>query len=157
MASMVDARLSQGIPRLPLWRDTHLSIRSVTHSKVHGANMGSTWVLSAPDRPHAGPMNLAIRGVPGACITTAVWHCSKPISHWQYRSYLKAFYHRLRDTRPHHITVSVQATGFYEEKRTVSWTDSKKRKNKTSVTYKLMSNSINSETIGCYQWCINLR
>ena len=30
-------------------------------SKVHGANIGPTWVLSAPDGPHAGPMNLAIR------------------------------------------------------------------------------------------------
>ena len=31
-------------------------------SKVHGANMGPTWVLSAPDGTHVGPMNLAIRG-----------------------------------------------------------------------------------------------
>ena len=30
-------------------------------SKVHGANMGPTWVLSAPDGPHVGPINLAIR------------------------------------------------------------------------------------------------
>ena len=30
-------------------------------SKVHGANMGPTWVMSAPDGPHAGPMILAIR------------------------------------------------------------------------------------------------
>ena len=30
-------------------------------SKVHGANMGLTWVLSAPDGPHVGPMNLVIR------------------------------------------------------------------------------------------------
>ena len=30
-------------------------------SKVHGANMGPTWVLSAPDGPHVRPMNLAIR------------------------------------------------------------------------------------------------
>ena len=30
-------------------------------SKVHGANMGPTWDLSAPDGPHVGPMNLAIR------------------------------------------------------------------------------------------------
>ena len=30
-------------------------------SKVHGANIGPTWVLSAPDGPHVGPMNLAIR------------------------------------------------------------------------------------------------
>ena len=30
-------------------------------NKVHGANMGPTWDLSAPDGPHVGPMNLAIR------------------------------------------------------------------------------------------------
>ena len=30
-------------------------------SKVHGANMGPTWVLSSPGGPHVGPMNLAIR------------------------------------------------------------------------------------------------
>ena len=30
-------------------------------SKVHGANMGPTWVLSAPDGPHVGSVNLAIR------------------------------------------------------------------------------------------------
>ena len=30
-------------------------------SKVHGANMGPIWVLSAPDGPHVGPMNFAIR------------------------------------------------------------------------------------------------
>ena len=30
-------------------------------SKVYGANMGHIWVLSAPDGPHVGPMNLAIR------------------------------------------------------------------------------------------------
>ena len=35
----------------------------VPDGKVHGANMGPTWVLSAPDGPHVGPMNLAIRGV----------------------------------------------------------------------------------------------
>ena len=32
-------------------------------SKVHGTNMAPTWVLSAPDGPHIGPMNLAIRAV----------------------------------------------------------------------------------------------
>ena len=32
---------------------------AVPRSKVHGANMGPTCVLSAPDGPHAGPMNLA--------------------------------------------------------------------------------------------------
>ena len=30
-------------------------------SEVHGANTGPTWVLSSPDEPHVGPMNLAIR------------------------------------------------------------------------------------------------
>ena len=30
-------------------------------SKAHAANMKPTWVLSAPDGPHVGPMNLAIR------------------------------------------------------------------------------------------------
>ena len=29
-------------------------------SKVHGANMGPTWVLSAPDEPHVGPTNFGI-------------------------------------------------------------------------------------------------
>ena len=30
-------------------------------SKVHVANMGPTWVLSPPNGPHVGPINLAIR------------------------------------------------------------------------------------------------
>ena len=30
-------------------------------NKVHVANMGPTWVLSAPGGPHVGPVNLAIR------------------------------------------------------------------------------------------------
>ena len=30
-------------------------------SKVHGANMGPVWILSASDGPHYNPMNLAIR------------------------------------------------------------------------------------------------
>ena len=36
-------------------------LRHSPDSKVHGANMGPTWVLSASDGPHVGPMNLAIR------------------------------------------------------------------------------------------------
>ena len=39
-------------------------------SKVHGANMGPTWVLSAPDGPHVGPLNLAIRVV---YVTSCRW------------------------------------------------------------------------------------
>ena len=32
-------------------------------TKVHGTNMGPTWVLSAPDGPHVGPIDLAIKGI----------------------------------------------------------------------------------------------
>ena len=38
-------------------------------SKVHGANMGPTWVLSAQDGPYVGPMNLAIMETP------TKWRC----------------------------------------------------------------------------------
>ena len=34
--------------------------RNIPDSKVHGGNIGPIWVLSAPDGPHVGPMNLAI-------------------------------------------------------------------------------------------------
>ena len=34
----------------------------VPDSKIHGANMGATWVLSAPGGTHVGPMSLASRG-----------------------------------------------------------------------------------------------
>ena len=37
--------------------------QTLPDSEVHGANMGPTWVLSAPDGPHVGPTNLAIRTV----------------------------------------------------------------------------------------------
>ena len=37
------------------------NIHMYQDSNVHDANMGPTWVLSAPDGPHVGPMNLAIR------------------------------------------------------------------------------------------------
>ena len=36
-------------------------LHATPDSKVHGANMGPTWVLSAPDGPHMGLLNLAIR------------------------------------------------------------------------------------------------
>ena len=35
----------------------------IPDNKVHGANMKPTWVLSAPDLPHVGPMNFATRDV----------------------------------------------------------------------------------------------
>ena len=44
---------------------THSSLFASHHpdNKVHEANMGPTWVLSAPDGPHVGLMNLVIRAV----------------------------------------------------------------------------------------------
>ena len=39
---------------------TQLPKYNIPDSKVHGANMGPTWVLSAPGGTHVGPMNLAI-------------------------------------------------------------------------------------------------
>ena len=50
---------------LCLTMDTHMLHCPAVYpdSKVHGANMGPTWVLSAPSEPHVGPMNLAIRVV----------------------------------------------------------------------------------------------
>ena len=38
-----------------------LVINDFLDCKVHGANMGPTWVLSAPCGPHVDPINLAIR------------------------------------------------------------------------------------------------
>ena len=40
-------------------------------SNIHGASMGPTWVLSAPDGPHIGPMNLAIGD--------EEWHVPPPV------------------------------------------------------------------------------
>ena len=46
-------------------------------SKVHGANMGPTWVLSAPDGPHVGLMNLAIRVIMQAYGSQNYRRCTK--------------------------------------------------------------------------------
>ena len=39
----------------------HIICKYNPDSKVRGANMGPTWVLSAPGWPHVGPMNLTIK------------------------------------------------------------------------------------------------
>ena len=55
------------------WRHHEISTFPSTpvypDSEVHMANMGPTWVLSAPDEPHVGHMNLAIRVVIGSHLT----------------------------------------------------------------------------------------
>ena len=48
-------------PPCMLWKIILQLFYNTPESKVHGANLGPTWVLSAPDGPHVGPMNLAIR------------------------------------------------------------------------------------------------
>ena len=53
-----------------LWSKYHKTFffHHYPDSKVHGANMGPIWVLSAPDGPHVGPMNFAIRvRLPNTC------------------------------------------------------------------------------------------
>ena len=52
-------KLLQSCAKPLIW---HLH-KYIPDSKVHMAHMGPTWVLSAPGRPHVGPMNLAIRDV----------------------------------------------------------------------------------------------
>ena len=42
----------------------------IPDSKVHGTNMGPTWILSAPGGPHVGPMNFAIRVMIGGLDNT---------------------------------------------------------------------------------------
>ena len=60
-------------------------------SKVHWANLGPTWVLSAPGRLHVGPMNLAIRAKIGnrpsgtQALISLYWSCLLgvvPMSAW---------------------------------------------------------------------------
>ena len=41
--------------------ETYYCMHNIPDSKVHGTNIGLTWVLSAPDGPHVGPMKLAVR------------------------------------------------------------------------------------------------
>ena len=41
-----------------VWEKT---VKDNPDGKVYGANMGPTWVLSAPDGPHVGPKNVVIR------------------------------------------------------------------------------------------------
>ena len=50
---------------------------NIPDSKVHGANMGPTWVLPAPDGPHGGPMNLIIRDLTMNGCRQKWWQCDQ--------------------------------------------------------------------------------
>ena len=80
-----------------------LTFKTIHHvypdSKVHGANIGPTRVLSAPDRTHVGPTNLAIKkelrwvsGYPVLQQSTGLWHDVKPwlllSRNWKFQLYL---------------------------------------------------------------------
>ena len=78
-----------------LWRILLHCIDSDSDSKVHGANMGPTWVLSAPDGPHVGPMYLAIREPTWAvetgmdicvCRVGSGRRCPQPQMRWENRA-----------------------------------------------------------------------
>ena len=51
-----------------------------SNSKVHWVNMGPTWVLSVPGRPHLCPINLAIRVVFAECIYRNQAICGESIT-----------------------------------------------------------------------------
>ena len=61
----------------------------IPDSKVHGANMGPTWVLSSPDGPLVGPMNLAIMFV--TWVERIVLLCSKAVDNRQRWAYVSKF------------------------------------------------------------------
>ena len=51
-----------GVKIVPILEQSLFYLLNFTNldSKVHGANMGPTWVLSAPGGSHVGPINLAM-------------------------------------------------------------------------------------------------
>ena len=49
----------------------------IPENKVYLANMGPTWVLSAPDGPHDGRMNFASR----YAVNIIYWHSVCPVAH----------------------------------------------------------------------------
>ena len=59
-------------------------------SKVHGTNMGPIWVLSAPDGPHVGSLNLAIWGL-------LLWNAKKDFDARYHRIYE---YNKITSTQP---------------------------------------------------------
>ena len=59
-----------------LYRWCRARMHASPDSKVHGANTGSTGVLSAPDWPNVGLMNLAIRKV---CGLSWHWFCTSKV------------------------------------------------------------------------------
>ena len=68
------------VRKVPYHRMQYIPLNMYPDSKVHGANIGPTWVLSAPDGPHVGHMDLAIR-----CIMGTSWH-GNTLQYWYFDS-----------------------------------------------------------------------
>ena len=85
--------VSQIIGNLIVWSKDFSTKNKEKHhsltpgSKVHGANMGTTWVLSAPDGPHVGPVNLAIRDITKLLAFFMGIHWSPVYPHTPYLQY----------------------------------------------------------------------
>ena len=89
-------------------------------SKVHGANMGPTRVLSAPGGPHIGPTNLAfrvgfftLRNLPSLCLCKLIWRrCWEPSP---VLSALLSIYHSATrsEMKPTTSLVSISDTKLY--------------------------------------------
>ena len=62
-------------------------------SKVHGATMGPSWVLSAPDGPHVGPWTLlsGLLWTTPNYIDTSVNHYNNDCVQWTYRCFLTQY------------------------------------------------------------------
>ena len=67
---------------------TPIGLSSPPDSKVHVVNMSPTWVLSAPDGPHADPMNFAIWAAAECMgLLTGPWlTSSKPVNEITHRA-----------------------------------------------------------------------
>ena len=63
LAFQSGARTTEKLPCCwnPIFKPCKKILINYPDSKIHGTNMGPTWVLAAPDGPHVGPMNPAIR------------------------------------------------------------------------------------------------
>ena len=74
--------VSNKIPRVafPSPWNSHSDKKNSPDNKVDGANMGPTWVLSAPGGPHVGPIDLAIR-VPLSTLARCCLHMSLSTHH----------------------------------------------------------------------------
>ena len=90
----------------------YFSVDSYPDSKVHGANMVPTWVLSAPDGSHVGPMNLAIR----VCLHALISHIFIPLRAFiMFTSILTTAVHE--DEQMRHLKALILSVFWYRPER----------------------------------------